>query len=80
MECIASILDYATPGMESLFIKLTSKNMSLILGCIYRPSFCNLGDDHGVLSCIREVIHSYDRVYIFGLSEVTALSCHRLNY
>ncbi|KAJ3652272.1 hypothetical protein Zmor_018251 [Zophobas morio] len=55
-----------TPGTESLFLKLSNKDTTLLLGCIYRPPSSVVDNDKILVESLSHLADSYATLLLFG--------------
>ncbi|RYA66063.1 endonuclease/exonuclease/phosphatase family protein, partial [Enterobacter cloacae complex sp. 2DZ2F20B] len=58
--------NYNTENIESLFLQVTDKTLTFVLGCIYRPPSSVLNDDKLLFQTLSELASNNNKVFIFG--------------
>ncbi|KAJ3651651.1 hypothetical protein Zmor_017676 [Zophobas morio] len=55
-----------TPVIETLFLELSDKTTTFLLGCVYRPSSSPIQNDKILTDLISNLSESHDKVLVFG--------------
>ncbi|RZC34998.1 Exo endo phos domain containing protein, partial [Asbolus verrucosus] len=61
-----SWIDVDVNSVDSIFLKFSSRSLTFILGCVYRPPSSPLIDDQSFFGRISEMVNEYDKVFLFG--------------
>ncbi|KAJ3645915.1 hypothetical protein Zmor_023534 [Zophobas morio] len=56
-----------TFGIDSLFLKVSDKNVTFVLGCVYRPPRpVLLADDNNLFSSLSQLAFTHNTFFVFG--------------
>ncbi|XP_063915606.1 uncharacterized protein LOC135131690 [Zophobas morio] len=56
-----------TFGIDSLFLKVSNKNVTFVLGCVYRPPRpVLLADDNNLFSSLSQLAFTHNKFFVFG--------------
>ncbi|KAJ3640552.1 hypothetical protein Zmor_003845 [Zophobas morio] len=58
-------LDIPITGIESIFQKISKRNLTYIIGCVYRAPDSNINDDISLFKALSDLFTSHDKVFVF---------------
>ncbi|KAJ3656547.1 hypothetical protein Zmor_015618 [Zophobas morio] len=63
---IVSVVDSDTSNVESLFLKVTGKSLSIVLGCVYRTPSSDFDSDLELFNALTVLANDYNNLLICG--------------
>ena len=59
-------LSFDTGNIDSLVLRISCKNFSFVLSCVYRPPGTDLTSDHNLFLKLSDLVEAYENVFVFG--------------